>query len=593
MTGPAPAPRRRSVCNGLALALALLGALPAAADQGRVQPEPGTGAAARGPATAAHEMIAAANPYAAEAGAAVLAQGGSAVDAAIAAQMVLNLVEPQSSGVGGGAFLVTYDAARGMVETFDGRETAPAAAAPALFVRPDGTLPGYLEALVGGRSVGVPGLLRMLEAAHRAHGRLAWRTLFEPAIALAEQGFPISPRLAALAGRVPTLARFADTAGYFLGPDAMPKPAGTVLRNPELAATFRHIAEGGAEAFYHGDIAADIAAAVAGAPVNPGLLAESDLAAYRARQRPPVCLTYRGYRVCGMGPPSSGGVAVLQILGLLSRFDLAALAPDSVEAVHLFAEASRLAFADRDRYLADPDFVAVPTWGLLDPGYLAARAALIDTRRAAPGRAAGTPPGARQAWQSGAAPEFAATSHLSVVDRDGNAAALTTSIEFAFGSALMVRGFLLNNQLTDFSFQPERDGRPVANRVEAGKRPLSSMAPTVVFDPEGRLALVVGSPGGSRIICYVAKTIVAVIDWGADVQRAIDQPNRCNRGGATELEADTALAALSEALAARGHEVEVVDMNSGLHAIAVVRAGAVPALAGGADSRREGRAVGR
>jgi gamma-glutamyltranspeptidase/glutathione hydrolase len=578
-----------------AFALALISALPAAlAADARVQPEPGTGLRPGQADTGLYEMIAAANPHAVQAGAEVLARGGSAVDAVIAAQMVLNLVEPQSSGIGGGAFLVTYDAARASVETFDGRETAPAADTPDLFVKPDGSLPGYLEALVGGRSVGVPGLLRMLEAAHAAHGRLPWRTLFAPAIALAEAGFAISPRLAELAGKVPTLARFSDTAAYFLGPGGAAKPAGTWLRNPALAATLRAVADGGADAFYLGDIAADVAATVSGAPVNPGRMTAADLAGYAARRRPPVCQVYRGHRVCGMGPPSSGGVTVLEILGLLARFDLAALDPDSADAVHLFAEASRLAFADRDLYLADPDKVAVPTWGLIDPGYLAARAELIDPERAAPSPDPGAPPGGeRAAWRAGASPELPATSHISVVDRNGNAAAMTTSIEFAFGSGLMVRGFLLNNQLTDFSFAPERDGRPVANRVEPGKRPRSSMAPTLVFDPQGRLMLVVGSPGGSRIICYVAEAIVAVIDWKLDLRSALSLPHRCNRGGATELEAGSDLEALAPALAARGHEVEIADMNSGLHAVRVTWSGGRRRLSGAADPRREGTAQGR
>jgi gamma-glutamyltranspeptidase/glutathione hydrolase len=586
--------RTRLLVAALCVVAPLVAAEQVWADAAATQPEVGTGRSAQRLARAEHEMVAAANPHAAQAGAAILAAGGSAVDAAIAMQLVLNLVEPQSSGIGGGAFLLYYDAAAGTVETYDGRETAPAAARPELFVNPDGTLPDYLEALVGGRSVGVPGLVRMLEAAHRAHGRLAWAKLFEPAIALAEAGFAISPRLNRLADTVPTLARIAPTAAYFLDPAGGAKPVGSILRNRAFAATLRVIAAGGAEAFYRGPIAADIAAAVHGAPVNPGLLAESDLATYAAKLRAPVCLAYRGHRVCGMGPPSSGGVTVLQILGLLAAFDLSALDPDSVEAVHLFAEASRLAYADRDRYLADPDFVAVPSAGLIDPRYLAARAALIDPDHAAAQATPGRPPGAPEhGWQSGLSPELPATSHLSVIDRDGNAAALTTSIEFAFGSALMVRGFLLNNQLTDFSFAPERDGRPVANRVEPGKRPRSSMAPTLVFDAHGRLELVLGSPGGARIICYVAKTLIAVIDWELDLQAAVELPHRCNRNGATEVERGTALERLRESLEARGHRVTVRDMNSGVHAIRLDRSGRRAVLYGAADPRREGVALGR
>lgn len=565
----------------------------AGADNQGVQPESGTGATAQRTATASLDMVAAANPHAARAGAAILAEGGSATDAAIAAQLVLNLVEPQSSGIGGGAFLVHYQASSGAVQSYDGRETAPAAATGSLFVKPDGDLPGYFEALVGGRSVGTPGLLRMLEVAHKQHGELPWARLFEPAIALAESGFAISPRLNGLANRVPTIKQMPAISDYLLDADGAAKPVGAILRNQAFADSLKRIAAGGADAFYRGDIATDMIAAVRNAPVNPGLLRESDLAGYVARLRAPVCLPYRGYRVCGMGPPSSGGTTVLQILGLLAHFDLAAMAPNSAEAVHLFAEASRLAYADRDLYIADPDFVAVPVNGLLDPGYLKSRAALIDSQRAAPEVVAGRPPGAHQAtWQSAASPELPATSHISVVDRDGNAVALTTSIEFAFGSALMVRGFLLNNQLTDFSFAPERDGQLVANRVEAGKRPRSSMAPTIVFDPQGRLAMVVGSPGGSRIICYVAKTLIATIDWNLDIQAAVDLPHRCNRGGATELEQDTAIAGVEAALTARGHTVETRDMNSGLHAIHITYDGGAPRLRGAADPRREGRAIG-
>lgn len=566
---------------------------PAAADQD-VQPEVGTGTAQQTAVAARQEMAVAANPHAARAGAAILADGGSAVDAAIAMQLVLNLVEPQSSGIGGGAFLLHYAAETGAVESYDGRETAPSAATGDLFVKPDGSLPGYFEALVGGNSVGAPGLLRMLEMAHAAHGRLPWERLFEPAIALAEQGFAISPRLNNLAGRVPTIKNLPAVAHYLLDGAGEPKAVGTILRNQAYADTLKQIAAGGADAFYQGDIASDIVAAIQHSPVNPGLLSLQDIAAYQAKQRPPVCSRYRGYRVCGMGPPSSGGVTVMQILGLLEPFDLAALAPDSVEATHLFAEASRLAYADRNLYIADSDFVDVPVSGLLDADYLRARADLIDPMQAADDAAAGTPPGAEDARLIPAdSPELPATSHLSVVDRNGNAAALTTSIEFAFGSALMVRGFLLNNQLTDFSFVAERDGHLVANRVEPNKRPRSSMSPTLVFDAQDRLVLVVGSPGGTRIICYVAKTLVGVIDWGLDVQSAVDLPHRCNRGEATDLEQNSGLERHEAALTALGHTVKVRDMNSGLHAIHIIYDSDGATLHGAADPRREGEAVGR
>ena len=577
-----------------ALICCLLWAGPSNAETQAPEPETGAGQTVRTESPAYTEMVAAAHPLAADAGARVLAAGGSAVDAAIATQLVLNLVEPQSSGIGGGAFLLHYEAVTGDLRTYDGRETAPAAATPELFVNPDGSLPGYFEALAGGRSVGAPGLLRMLEAAHRAHGVLPWRDLFEPAIALAQTGFEIGPRLNMLLSLVPTIAPFPDAAAYFLDGDGTPKKVGTLLRNPAFADTLRRIADGGSDAFYRGDVAHDIVRTVTTAPVNPGRLSAADLAGYAPKLRPPVCLAYRGYRVCGMGPPSSGGLTVLQILGMLEQFDMAALAPNSAAAVHLFAEASRFAYADRDLYIADPDFVAVPADGLLDRSYLQARASLIDVDKAAESVAAGVPPGAEGLTRRGAgSTEPPGTTHLSVVDRHGNAVSLTSSIEFAFGSGLMVRGFLLNNQLTDFSFAPERDGRAVANRVEPDKRPRSSMSPTMVFDDQGRLRLVVGSPGGSSIICYVAKTLVAVIDWKFDLQSAVDLPHRCNRGGATELERDTELASLEAALAARGHVVKVLDMNSGLHAIGLDHGGEGHALSGAADPRREGVAAGR
>ncbi|MFQ5783976.1 MAG: gamma-glutamyltransferase [Alphaproteobacteria bacterium] len=542
-----------------------------------------------GPVRAGRDMIVAANPYAARAGLEILRAGGSAIDAAIAAQMVLNLVEPQSSGIGGGGFLLHYEAKSGEVLAYDGRETAPAAATSALFLDGDGTPLRFLDAVIGGRSVGVPGLLAMLELAHRRHGRLPWERLFEPAIALAEAGFAISPRLHELIARTPGVGAFPAARRYFLEPDFEARQVGARLFNRAFADTLRRIAKGGAAAFYRGPIAADIAAAVGGALRNPGRLTENDLTRYQARVRAPVCAPYRAWRVCGVGPPSSGGITVLQILGILEHFDLAGLAPGSAEAVHLISEASRLAYADRARYLADDDFVAVPVRGLLDRSYLAGRAARIDPGRSLGRASAGEPPanaGLRGA--AGAGTEGFSTTHLSVVDGEGNAVALTSSIESAFGSRLMVRGFLLNNQLTDFSFRPSAAGAPVANRVEPGKRPRSSMAPTMVFDRHGRLVMALGSPGGSRIIAYVVQALVAALDWGLDVQRAVSLPHHANRNGATELEAGTALVGLEAALVARGHEVRKRPLNSGLHAIAVTADG----LEGGADPRREGVALG-
>ncbi len=534
------------------------------------------------------QMVVAANPLAAAAGLDVLRQGGTAIDAAVAVQMALTLVEPQSSGIGGGAFLLDYDAETQELTTYDGRETAPAVATADMFLRPDGSPMEFDEAVVGGLSVGVPGALRMLEMAQRRHGRLPWAQLFEPAIRLAETGFPVSPRLHALLAGDEHLRRLPAAAAYFYRADGIPHPVGTPLRNPALAETLRSIARDGGAAFYGGPIAHDIVAAVRESPLQPGRMKKADVAAYRAEPREPVCAPYRRWRLCGMGPPSSGGIAVLQMLRLLERFDLSAMTPGSAEAVHLFAQAGRLAFADRNLYVADPDKVAVPTERLLADSYLQERSELIQPERDL-GKA---PPGTLNQQTRLAAPapqlEPASTSQISIVDADGNAVSLTTSIEGPFGSRLFVDGFLLNNQLTDFAFQPERDGQPVANRVEAGKRPRSSMAPTMAFDEQGRLVLVVGSPGGSSIIPYVAKTLIAVLDWNLDPQAAIDLPNFANRNGATELEKGSTLEQIAPALQAMGHEVEFLDMTSGLAVIAVTPGG----LLGGADRRREGVAVG-
>jgi len=578
--------RARGIGVALLLAPLLLGHAAAQAPLAPA-PEAATVRTLQHASLARHDMVVAANPIAAAAGRDMLRQGGTAVDAAIAAQLVLNLVEPQSSGIGGGAFLVLWSAAERRVVTFDGRETAPEAAKADRFLGPDGKPLAFYDAVVGARSVGVPGVLRMLELAHARYGKLPWRDLFAPAIKLAEAGVPVSPRLQMLLAKDPFLARYEPARSYFYGADGAPKP---VLLNPELAATLRLVAAGGADAFYTGPIAHDMVAALRAVPGSPGDLMPSDLAGYAAKERAPVCGAYRAHRLCGMGPPSSGAVTLLEMLGMLGHFDLAPDRPPSVEAAHLLAEAGRLAYADRARYVADPDFVAVPVSGLLDPDYLNARARLIDRERAMPGPAPpGDPPGSRaEEHGDNAAPELPSTSHISIIDRAGNALAMTTTIENAFGSRVMVRGFLLNNELTDFSFVPEEQGRPVANRIAGGKRPLSAMAPTLVFDRHGRLELVVGSAGGPAIINDVAKTVVAVLDWGYDLAAAIELPNDGNRNGATEIEAGPSAAAMAAALAARGHKVQLTDRPSGLGGIRVTPRG----LEGAADPRRDGTALG-
>jgi gamma-glutamyltranspeptidase/glutathione hydrolase len=568
----------------LALCLTLSGA-PAFA-QLAPAPEAGTGRTARDLGVTTRTMVVAANPLAAAAGREILRAGGSAVDAAIAVQLVLGLVEPQSSGLGGGAFMLHWHQASRSLTTLDGRETAPAAATPDLFLQPDGRPMGFRDAVIGGRSVGVPGLVRLLETAHARHGRLPWARLFDPAIRHAEDGFRISPRLSGLLANDPL--RNDPVAGpvYFL-PDGSARPAGELLRLPAYAATLRRLAAEGASAFYAGEIAEEIVARVTGHPTNPGRMTLADLAAYRVAERAPVCGAYRGFRVCGMGPPSSGAIAVQQILGIVERFDLARMGPGP-DAAHVIAEAGRLAFADRNLYVADADFVNVPVAGLIDPAYLATRSALIGDRAMGTARA-GEPPGRRADLLAPSASTDTGTSHVSIVDADGNALSMTTTIEAGFGARMMTRhGFLLNNQLTDFNFAPQADGRPVANRVEAGKRPRSSMAPTIVFDAFGRLYAVTGSPGGSLIIPYVAKSLIALIDWRMDPQRVADLGNFGSRNGPTELERDSEVAAWRGALEARGHQVALIETVSGIQMIVVTPRG----FEGGSDSRREGVAIG-
>jgi gamma-glutamyltranspeptidase/glutathione hydrolase len=553
------------------------------------QPQPSgpSGYEPKEPAFGKHFMVTAANPLAVEAGRAVIARGGSAVDAAVAVQMVLNVVEPESSGIGGGAFLLHWSARERRVRAYDGRETAPAAATPGLFLDAAGRPMAFFDAVVGGRSVGTPGLLAMLEVAHRRHGKRAWRDLFEPAIRLAAEGFPVSPRLATLLESERFLQTDANARILFYRADGTPRRAGEVIRNPELADTLRTIAADGSRAFYAGEIAQDIVTAVHAHPTNPGLLSSADMAGYRSIERAAVCGQYRGNRVCGMPPPSSGGLAVLQILGILENFPMAQVAQQPLMAAHLFSEAGRLAYADRNQYVADPDFVAVPARGMIDPAYLRERADLIQLTRSMRRGVPGVPPGAARPGPAGS-PERVSTSHFSIVDAEGNAVAMTSSIEHAFGSRIMVRGLLLNNQLTDFSFAPEAAGRLVANRVEPGKRPRSSMAPTLVFDRAGRLTHVLGSPGGSLIINYVAQALIAMLDWRDDVQRAISIGHYGSRNGPTELERDTEAADLARGLGLLGHDVRVMDMTSGLHAIERVPGG----WRGAADPRREGAAAG-
>ncbi|MCC7067343.1 MAG: gamma-glutamyltransferase [Burkholderiales bacterium] len=579
--------RAQRWCVRLAACVLVLSCAVQAQDQA---PELPSGNVAKQDVRFTRQGVAAANPLAVEAGYAMLRQGGSAIDAAIAAQLVLGLVEPQSSGLGGGAFIVMHDARTGRARSYDGRETAPAAAKPTRFIAPDGLPMKFYDAVVGGRAVGVPGTVALLAEVHRKHGRLPWRTLFGPAIALAQQGFPVSPRLHMQLAGERFLKNDPLSRAYFYTPEGAPWPVGHALKNPDYAKTLIAIRDGGAAAFYAGDIASDIVRA-ARAQSRASDLTEADFAAYRVIERTPVCTRYRGLRVCGMPPPSSGGIAVAQMLAYIERFPMAAWGPGSLDAVHVFAEAGRLAFADRNRYVADPDFVAIPR-GLLDHDYLERRAAQIDLARSMGRAEPGTPPGAQVALAPDATVEVSGTSHLSMVDRYGNAVAMTTTIEDQFGARVMVRGFLLNNELTDFSFVPEEGGRPVANRIEAGKRPRSSIAPTLVYDRHAKPVIVTGSPGGSAIINYVAKSIVALVDWGLTPQQAADLPNFGSRNGPTELERGTSLVSLKPELEQRGHTVSVIDFTSGLHILQRIDGTRGGPWRGGADPRREGIVLG-
>ena len=548
--------------------------------------------------------VAAANPLATGAGYQVLSAGGSAIDAAVAVQMVLALVEPQSSGVGGGAFLLHYNGKA--VEAFDGRETAPAAADDKLFLAADGKPLPFFEAAVGGRSVGVPGAVRMLEMAHRQHGRLPWAKLFEPAIALAEGGFKISPRLNSALNGDAHLKKDPVAAAYFFKPDGTARDIGESLRNPELGAVLRRIAAEGSKALHDGEIALAIVDKVRSHPTNPGKMTVADLTGYQARKRDPICHDYqarnRDYRICGFPPPSSGAIAVGQILGILNNTPAAAIPLENglptAHWLHLYTEASRLAFADRAQYIGDPDFVRPPagSWtSLLGPAYLAERSKLIGAQSMKVAKP-GNPGGAEVAYGLGPDQREDGTSHISIVDAYGNAVAMTTTIESAFGARQMVSvkggpgGFLLNNELTDFSFSPaDAAGRPVANRVQPGKRPRSSMAPTLVFDKAtGELVLSGGSPGGALIIHFTAKTLYGVLNWGLDVQQAISLPNFASLNGPSILEANRFPPATVEALRMRGAEVREQPMTSGLQAIQKTPAG----LFGGADPRREGMVMG-
>ncbi len=548
-----------------------------------VSPEAATGRYQKAGGEAKKFMVVAANPLAVQAGVDTLKAGGSAADAAVSVQTVLNMVEPQSSGIGGGSFILFWDNKAKKLTTYDGRETAPAAATERRFLTAEGKTMDRQTAVVGGHSVGVPGTLRVLELAHKKHGKLAWAKLFDPALRIATEGFAISPRLYELLAGDRALKTIEPAKSFFYLTDGNAKPVGTIIKNPAFAATLKTIAAQGADAFYTGPLAADIVRAATTSAQNPSDITLADLKNYKAVERAPICIGYRDRKVCGMAPPTSGGIGVLQTLALLAPFDLSKMKSDSVSANHAYIEASRLAFADRAVYIADPDVLPIPTAEMLSPDYLKSRASLIHLESRMPRAEAGQlPKKAAFNWVPAGSPEQISTSHFSIVDADGNAVAMTTSIEGGFGSHVMVGGFLLNNTLTDFSYSDIAEGKIVANAVGPNKRPRSSMAPTVVFDKDGKLEMVLGSPGGPAIVGFVVQTLTGMIDWNMTPQDAIASPHVVVFGRGVNIEPE--LTPIKPGLEALGHEVRIGEFPSGIHAIRITQKG----LLGGADPRREG-----
>lgn len=585
----------RPLLGGLLLALLVAASSTekAMAQRAQVAPEAASGWTDKPLAVTRRHMVVAAHPIAAQAGREILRRGGNALDAAIATALVLGIVEPQSSGLGGGAFMLVHDAKTGTLSTYDARETAPAAARPDRFLR-NGEPMDFQAAVNSGLSVGVPGLVRGLALAHVAHGRLPWADLFAPAIRIAREGFPVSPRLHGLLAQYGAARLSPKARAHYFDAAGLPLPVGFILKNSELAVTLERIAREGTKAFYSGDIAQAIVAAV-GEATSPGDMTLADVRDYHAVQRDPVCIAYRGRRICGMGPPSSGGFTVAQTLKLIEPFaqihgkDKGKDQRMSAGALHIIAEAEKLAYADRDFYIADPAFVDVPQ-GYLDDAYLAQRRSLIDAETAMQKALPGQPPGARAGNHGAdATRERGGTTHLSVIDGQGNAVAMTATIEGAFGSGLWAAGFLLNNEMTDFSWRfIDAQGRAIANRVAGGKRPRSSMAPTIVYGADGKVEAVLGSPGGHRIILYVVKALVGLIDWGMDPQAVAALPNFGDRGRGFEIERARGAAPVALRLQRRGHQIVSDVMTSGLHVIVRREDG----LEGGADPRREGVALG-
>lgn len=556
--------------------------IPKDADSGPVQAASTAGA---GPFKA---VVSAANPLASEAGLSILRLGGSAADAAITTMLALTVVEPQSSGIGGGGFIV-YQPANGPVGSIDGREKAPGVASPKQFLDENGNRMPFMKAATGGRSVGVPGNVALAAEAHKKWGKLPWATLFEPAIKLAE-GFPISPAMARFIAFGQDSLKQAGPEGraLYFDQNGAPLKAGTMFRNDKLAATLRLIAAKGADAFYKGPIAEAIVKTVSTAEANPTAMTLADLAAYKAEVRAPVCGSYRQYKICGMGPPSSGGPGVLAMLKQLERFDMKGLGKDNPVSWHLFAESQRLAIADREKWIGDPAFVAVPTKGLADPAYLAARSALIDAGGRMAKAEAGMPAGAPTARVNAADNEVAGTTNFAVADAMGNITTWTSTVEKTFGSGLVAEGFVLNNELTDFNFAPEDQGTLTANHVQPGKRPRSAMSPTIVYDASGKAILAIGAAGGVTIIAQVSKAIIGVLDWGLPVEEAIALPQLIAIGDRFAVEKSTMLEAMIPAFTAMGHKPVATALPLKLNGVQRVAGG----WRGGADARGEGRPAG-
>jgi gamma-glutamyltranspeptidase/glutathione hydrolase len=535
---------------------------------------------------AAQGVTSSADPRATQAGREILQQGGSAADAAMAMMLVLTLVEPQSSGIGGGGLLVYHDAKDGQISTIDGRETAPSSATPDRFLGPDGQPRGFLDVVPGGLSVGVPGNMRLMQETHKRWGKLPWKDIFQPAIKLAENGFEATPVLVNYLNMVEPVWKDFPEARALYYVDGKPAPVGTVIKNPAYAKLLRDLAARGADAFYTGPNGQAIVKAVTTAPRNKAAMTMADLKAYQAKERPAVCTSYRVYKVCGMGPPSSGATTVFGILGMLEAYDMKVMGKDNVMSWHLLAEAMQLAYADRGQYLGDSDFVDVPVQGLLDKAYLASRRDLISPYSVRTDYPVGTPPGAQPRSPTGPVAEKG-TTHFVAVDRDGDVASMTSTVESVFGSHLIANGMILNNELTDFTFTPEKDGKPVANRVEANKRPLSSMSPTIVYGPDGKVVLALGSAGGKRIIMHVTKTLVGVLDWGLPAEDAIALPNLFFDDKGAIIEDDAMGKVIAEKSAVFGNPIRTSDFGSKVNAAERTADG----WRGAADPRSPGNAL--